>query len=342
MSRVAVSGVAAAALLAAAVLGLLAARPAPASAQSGGCPEPDGVTVVVDFQTLGRDTIVACAPGTPTSGFEALTQAAIAYRTLTSNPGFLCQIEGLPADEDCVDTPPADAYWSYWHAERGGQWRYATSGAAGRTPPPGSVEGWSFSTDPTAGDRMPPRTPPPAAPADDQGGAGPTAGSSPAAEPTAAPAPPAVPDAPPATGEGADQPVAAQPTGEEATSESPDDQPPQSAPAAATPSTATPSTATPLPATPSPATPSPATPTAAPAARPGFDPSASAVPADPPASETGDEATEVAVAASGGVAAPLEVTAEGPPTGALVGLGAAAAISAAALVVVSRRGRRGP
>ncbi|WP_247660672.1 hypothetical protein, partial [Micromonospora sp. D75] len=59
---------------------------------------------------------------------------------------FVCRINGKPtaATEPCVNTPPATAYWSYWHASSGGSWSYSTSGATGYNPAPGSVEGWSF------------------------------------------------------------------------------------------------------------------------------------------------------------------------------------------------------
>ena len=80
-------------------------------------------------------------------------------------PGFLCRIDGSPGlDRDpCINTPPASAYWSYWHAARGGAWSSSQEGGKTRTPPVGSVDGWSFSDDGSPGEAPPPRIDPPAA-----------------------------------------------------------------------------------------------------------------------------------------------------------------------------------
>ncbi len=129
-------------------------------------PGSDGVTVVVDLQELGDDTVlVRCAPDAPPDGFAALEQAGIAYRTTVAFPGFVCRIVDRPADDPCATTAPADAYWSYWLAPAGGAWCYSNKGAGNRTPPPGSVEGWSFSLDHATDDVPPPRHDPPGDPA---------------------------------------------------------------------------------------------------------------------------------------------------------------------------------
>ena len=39
---------------------------------------------------------------------------------------------------------PASAYWSYWHATRGGKWVYSSTGAGTYKPAPGSAQGWAF------------------------------------------------------------------------------------------------------------------------------------------------------------------------------------------------------
>ena len=167
----------------------------PAGSQGGACPDRAGVTVVVDFQSLGGGTVIGCAPGPVGSGFDALQQAGFGYTTVTTQPGFVCRIDGRPADRGCADTPPADAFWSYWHADRGGDWAYSTSGAGSRTPAPGSVEGWSYNVDPAGPDRTPPRTAPPAR------AAAPEPTPDPEPTPTSAPpAPPAATTPAPATG----------------------------------------------------------------------------------------------------------------------------------------------
>ncbi|WDZ82733.1 hypothetical protein [Micromonospora cathayae] len=165
-------------VVALAVAGSVAAPggPATAAGSAGFCPDASGVTVVVDFHQLGGGTVVRCAPGDQATGLAALKNAGFAVTgTLRWGEGFVCRIEGKPsaAAEKCVDTPPADAYWSYWHAPNGGSWTYSDKGVANRKPPAGSFEGWSFSLDRTADDaprpgvapkRPAPPPPPPPAP----------------------------------------------------------------------------------------------------------------------------------------------------------------------------------
>lgn len=144
---------------------------------TGPCVEDDaltGVTVVVDFQELdGNDgvpapTLVRCSPAadpeTSRTGVEALQDAGLAV-TGTAQWGlaFICRIENRPGPaeplptglgthvEACVLTPPASAYWSYWHADGSDStWTYSSFGAANRTVVPGGFEGWSFSLNRTA------------------------------------------------------------------------------------------------------------------------------------------------------------------------------------------------
>lgn len=157
---------------------------APAAAQSwsdGVCPDETGVTVVVDFRSLGGQTIVRCAHGAQADGRDALRNAGVQL-TGTNRWGtsFVCRLDGKPgADrEPCVDTPPASAYWSYWHAEAGGSWTYSNLGVSNRTPAQGTFEGWSFYEGAADGDepagRLPPRVDPvrPTPPSDDGPGGG--------------------------------------------------------------------------------------------------------------------------------------------------------------------------
>ncbi|MEV0392077.1 hypothetical protein [Polymorphospora rubra] len=127
--------------------GLTIAEPAPRAAYAAACTGTTGVTVVVDFTALGGSIEVRCAPGDPATGLAALQGAGFAV-TGTARWGlaFICRLDGLPtaATEPCVNTPPASAYWSYWHAPAGGSWSYSTLGATSYNPAPGTVEGWSF------------------------------------------------------------------------------------------------------------------------------------------------------------------------------------------------------
>lgn len=145
---------AAAAILVVAAAGIAVPRPAQAAGTDGYCPDATGVTVVVDFHELGGGVVVRCAPGVQGSGLTALKSAGFTVAgTNRWGEAFICRINGKPGvgTEPCVDTPPATAYWSYWHAPNGGGWTYSDKGVKNRTPPAGSFDGWSFSKNHTEG-----------------------------------------------------------------------------------------------------------------------------------------------------------------------------------------------
>ena len=129
-----------------------------ASAASGACVDNVGITIVVDFHELGGGVNVRCAPGPVSSGLDALDKAGIVWESVRRFPGFVCRIAGLPGPdkEACINTPPANAYWSYWVAPRGGTWCYSSRGPGARIPPAGAVEGWSFTLGKTGADTPPP------------------------------------------------------------------------------------------------------------------------------------------------------------------------------------------
>ncbi|WP_030328939.1 hypothetical protein [Streptomyces sp. NRRL B-1381] len=145
-----------------AVLGLtgaaLLAPAAPASAAPqpiGRCTTSSGVVLAVDFSHWGGPVYRSCGT-TPTTGYELLNQGG--WRTTGTGhdgPAFICRIgysghQGgkqypPPKQEDCVLTPPASAYWSYWHADPGeNTWEYSQLGAMSYRPRPGSVDLWIF------------------------------------------------------------------------------------------------------------------------------------------------------------------------------------------------------
>ena len=129
----------------------------------GYCPDASGVTVVVDFQELGGDVVIRCAPGGQESGLTALQNAGIEVTGAQRwGLGFVCRLEGKPGveSEPCIDTPPATAYWSYWHAPNAGEWTYSQYGVMNRKPPPGSFDGWSFSLNKNAETNPVPRIAP--------------------------------------------------------------------------------------------------------------------------------------------------------------------------------------
>lgn len=169
----------------------------PSRGTPGPCADDTGVTVVVDFQALGSHgghdggVIVRCAQGSGMTGLDALHNAGFQVSGTTRwGQGFICRLEGRPAadeplpidgndgyTEPCVDTPPAQAFWSYWTAEKGGPWVFSQLGVKNRTVPEGTFEGWSFSLNGTASSNPAPRfspqretSPQPTSPGDDGDG----------------------------------------------------------------------------------------------------------------------------------------------------------------------------
>lgn len=162
--------------LCAGVVVVLTAAPAHAIDHSKGtpgyCTSATGVTVVVDFQQLGGTTIVRCFPqATRGTGLDALKGAGFQIAGAQRwGEGFVCRIENRPSateelpvtgkpgyQERCVDTPPAAAYWSYWHAGNNCPWEYSQWGVKNRDVTPGGFEGWSFSLNASADSNPEPR-----------------------------------------------------------------------------------------------------------------------------------------------------------------------------------------
>lgn len=139
----------AALLLASSGVGLATAPTASAAA----CSTSTGVTVVVDYGSLGG-TSVRCADKHG-SGIEALDSTGHEIGYVSPRQPMICTIDRLP---DPCNGAPASAYWSYWRAKAGGSWSYSSLGAASTKPADGTVEGWAF------GAGQPPSTRPPALP----------------------------------------------------------------------------------------------------------------------------------------------------------------------------------
>ncbi|MFF2545375.1 hypothetical protein ACFVUY_22780 [Kitasatospora sp. NPDC058063] len=119
------------------------------------CTTTSGVVLAVDFGTWGGPLLRSCGT-TPTTGYALLNQGG--WKTTGTGhdgPAFICRIgysgfQGgkqypTPDQEKCVLTPPATAYWSYWHADPGqNTWSYSQLGAMSYQPKPGSVDLWIF------------------------------------------------------------------------------------------------------------------------------------------------------------------------------------------------------
>jgi hypothetical protein len=114
----------------------------------GDCTTTAGVIVAVDFSPWGYNDVVRGCDATLTTGYAALQAAGfITAGDEHDGPAFICRINGFPtvAQDPCINTPPATAYWSYWHADAGqNTWTYSTEGAMTYQPPAGSVDAWVY------------------------------------------------------------------------------------------------------------------------------------------------------------------------------------------------------
>jgi hypothetical protein len=135
------------------------------------CSTTVGEIVVVDFSHWGGPVDRGC-DATLTTGYNAMYQAGfITQGTAEDGQGFICRIglasegsssyEPTPAEDPCVNTPPATAYWSYWHADVGqNTWAYSPRGPMDYEPPPGSVDAWVFGATNISGTSGGPSFPP--------------------------------------------------------------------------------------------------------------------------------------------------------------------------------------
>ena len=176
MTRLVPRIVAAALVVAATCVGV--ATPADAST----CASASGVTVVVDFGALGSGLGTACDAGSGEPASTRFAQAGYPLTYVQRQPGFVCRVNGAPASDPCVSTPPADAYWGlFWSDGRSGTWTYASLGVTALDVPDGGSVAlvWQQGTER--------RTPPVAAPVHQAPSATPSSSPSPTRSPTQTP-----------------------------------------------------------------------------------------------------------------------------------------------------------
>ncbi len=105
------------------------------------CADAGGVSVVVDFKSLGGGAQSVCDPdGGGQKAAALFTGNGYELTYVQRTPGFVCRVQGLPTPEDdpCVNTPPANAYWNLWWSDgKTGKWTYSSLGAASLTIPAG-------------------------------------------------------------------------------------------------------------------------------------------------------------------------------------------------------------
>jgi MYXO-CTERM domain-containing protein len=142
----------------------LAAVPAAGAAPLSDCTSSSGTVIAVNYGHWKGPVVVGCGVGQPT-GYRLLHAAGFSTAgDLHDGPAFICRLGDTAfhrgaqyptsSEEDCVDTPPASAYWSYWLAPAGrNTWSYSQLGAMAEKPKPGEVELWTFGGTNIAGTR---------------------------------------------------------------------------------------------------------------------------------------------------------------------------------------------
>lgn len=167
----------------------------PLPAHAAGCAPGTGVTVVVDFGSLGEGAQVACVPdGAGRAGSSVVEDAGFDLRYVV-NSGFVCRIDDKPASDPCQRTPPANAYWGLFESDGTQGWTYSTVGLGALEVPAGGSIGfrWQDSTSTKQPGVPPNQNPQPtAAPTTPKPSAKPTRQPStkPAVKPTAPTTPP--------------------------------------------------------------------------------------------------------------------------------------------------------
>ncbi len=146
----------AAATILVAAAGLTGSTPAYAAA----CSTATGVTVVVDFHELGGGLHQVCDAGGGGEKASALfPDNDFPLNYVQRQPGFVCRVSGEPADDPCVNTPPANAYWGLWWSDgTSSGWSYSSVGVGSLTIPDGGSVALSWNG---SSSKSPPGAPPP-------------------------------------------------------------------------------------------------------------------------------------------------------------------------------------
>ena len=162
--------VAAAALAAAATV---AAPAVPASAAT--CDSDTGVSVVVDFTSLGGGIAATCVADGGGDSAGTILEVHHDLTRVQQFPGAVCKVDGTPADAQCQTMPPTNAYWGLFWSDGSGGWVYSSEGVDSLDIPEGGSVGFAWQD---GGDRDQPGIAPPQAEDEPSSSPSPSGGSS--------------------------------------------------------------------------------------------------------------------------------------------------------------------
>jgi hypothetical protein len=138
-----IARLAAAALVVAAAGAGVISTSAPAAAAA--CSGATGVTVVVDPGSLGGGIAEVCNSSAGGKAASLFSGAGFSLTYVQRQPGFVCRVDGKPASDPCVNTPPADAYWGLWWSDgKSGTWSYSSLGAGSLNVPDGGYVAFAW------------------------------------------------------------------------------------------------------------------------------------------------------------------------------------------------------
>lgn len=117
----------------------------PADAAAAACSSATGVTAVVDFNELGGGVTAGCdgdGGGRPASEVFRDAGYQLQYSQQPGMNGFVCKVQGQPADGDCAQN---DQFWSLWWSDgRSGRWVFANEGVGSLDVPDGGYVAFSW------------------------------------------------------------------------------------------------------------------------------------------------------------------------------------------------------
>lgn len=96
--------------------------------------------MVVDPGALGGTIATVCDPGSGEVAATRFEQSGFVLTEVQRFPGFVCRVNGAPASDPCVNTPPPDAYWSLWWTDgTSGAWNYSSEAVTSLDVPDGGA-----------------------------------------------------------------------------------------------------------------------------------------------------------------------------------------------------------
>lgn len=126
-----------------ATAGALGLTSAPAHAAL--CSGTSGVSVVVDYRSLGGSTIQACDPsGGGQIAHGTFARAGVVQQDARREYGFICKVNRKPSNDPCINASPANAYWALWWSDGDRDWVYSNLGVRSLRVPEGGIVAWSF------------------------------------------------------------------------------------------------------------------------------------------------------------------------------------------------------